>query len=227
MRSIFIASFLAVANIAGIANATTLPISATDFTSSARIETFEEQNSSALPTSSDFVIINNEGSPIHPSTWFAGDTVLFNTPDYPPTMFGTANFGNFYASGISNTSNFAIRFTSLQQAVGLWVARDYNYLHLDQNNVTFRVLDNLGNVLASQDLTLPPLGATPMFVGFKSDIGIRRAEVVGIQSPLGFFGVDNITYGTAVPEPSSCTLTALGGLAIVAVARRHAVSTAA
>jgi hypothetical protein len=179
------------------------------FLPTAVVFTFEDQNDSLLPVNPDFEILR-EGT-INTASWFDGSTQM-DEPAFPATMFGSANFENVTNL---NTSNFAIRFTNVQPAVGLWVGRTNNFIHDSPDSITFKILDDGGNLIASQVLALPSLGSGPAFVGFASDVGIRRAEVIGDLH--GFFGVDNITYGlAAIPEPSSLVLAGLGFVGLAA-----------
>lgn len=59
-----------------------------------------------------------------------------------------------------------------------------------------------------------------VFAGVASDAGITRAEWLGGNT--GFFGVDNVLYGSVVPTLSAAWLfgSALSGLAPLARARK-------
>lgn len=133
-------------------------------------------------------------------------------------MFGAQRFTNTWngtdSSNPANYSNLAATFGTPQPAVGAYIGQVVNFQSRSPATGTVKVFDANLVLLDSLTLALPAAGAGPAFVGFAFPQGIARIEWHGVET--GFFGVDNVTYGTAaVPEPGSLGLLGLGATAIL------------
>jgi hypothetical protein len=150
--------------------------------------------------------------------------------NWPGWFVGSANSSGFFGrQGWSNLvslsySDLGLRFAVPQQAVGAWLGIIPNFTNTTPDVVEVRFLDSLNNVLASLPTALPQSFGSPVFVGILANEGITRVEFLGGNT--GFFGVDNVTFGTAqvsavVPEPGSAFLVTAALLIGAAVRRRN------
>lgn len=188
------------------AGADMIPASA--FAPGATVVDFEGQATTGLPVvpGMTFVI---EGSPIA-APWYEGST------SFDTAMFGGAHMGNH----VSITySDLGVAFASPMEGAGAWVSQVPNFTATFPPTLTVVALDALGAVVDQVVVALPAVDAEPIFVGFGSAAGIARLEWrVG---DLGFFGVDDITFGALrpIPEPATLALTGVG-LGLLSLRRR-------
>lgn len=136
-----------------------------------------------------------------------GGTILTNATNFPAdpsSVYGTTN-----CCGYSNT--ITLTFTS---------AINNFFMDLFNGQIftdTFTVSDNLGN---SQSFTIPP--NTSSGVALVSFPTVGSTISITTNDPSWDFLIDNIgfnepTPGTAVPEPGTLSLLALGGLGLAAL----------
>lgn len=196
------------------------------FTSTARAEILASPNDFSP---SDSVITFQNAStalPYIPGVQFPdnfnGTTGFSGTAAVNSDLFGSQIYGNEVAGNFVNFSDLAIVFSSPQPAVGAYAGKITNFLNKSPSSLQVSAFDASNNLLDSTTLELNPVpGGTPIsFVGFSEPAGISRIEWSGGNG--GFFGVDNVTYGTAVPEPTSLTIVGLGMVFLLSRRRRHA-----
>ncbi len=193
-----------------VASAATTPITPSDFLPGASVIGFET-GSTGLPTVPGVTFLRESPDP----QWFSA------TGAFIDAFFEEQVMTNLVSSTFSDV---AIEFATPVQAVGAWVGKVENFLSEYPDVLDVRVLDSLGNELAATtvDLPFPERGDNPLFVGYRSDAGIARIEWLGGDS--GFFGADNVTYGDAVPEPTTGLLLVAGAAAWFCRRRRPATS---
>jgi len=135
-------------------------------------------------------------------------------------LFGRQVYGNLLYPG--GYSDLAITFSSPQEAVGAYAGKAGDSTNKMASSLQVRVFDASNNLLDSTTLVLNPvIGGKPFsFVGFYEPAGISRIEWLGGNT--GFFGVDNVTYGAATPEPTSLTIAGLGIALLLSRRRKHA-----
>jgi hypothetical protein len=161
-----------------------------------------------------------------PGLTLGGGDASFNT-GFPSEFFGHQFFGNF-AEGDIFTS-LTVDFATPQHGVGGYLERwPVRPPSLPSSASVTTSVFGVGGVLLGQ-YTTPVTTNALIFVGVADPIGISRIEWTG-SSPTGFIGVDNVTYGAIVPEPSSVILLGVAGtIALLAFAamtwcRCHAVT---
>jgi hypothetical protein len=197
----------ALGNFATRATADLIPIGPGDFLPGATIIDFET-GSTGLPSVPGVTFVN-EGSPGGPG-WFAG----------------SANFDGFFGGqGWSNLvsltySDLALVFDTPVDAVGAYVGRIPNFLNEHPSTVVVELFDASSSSLGSATISIPPAFDSPVWFGYRADAPIARLEIRVNDS--GFIGVDNVTFGSAVPEPGSIALvgSGLAFLGLVALRRR-------
>lgn len=74
----------------------------------------------------------------------------------------------------------------------------------------------LTNSNGSMGVSAPPLNAT--FIGFTDATGFNSVTISADHG--GAFAIDDVSFASTVPEPSSVALVAVGMLAVAAAARR-------
>ncbi|MBC7994111.1 MAG: hypothetical protein H7Z15_12825 [Rhizobacter sp.] len=151
-----------------------------------------------------------------PSHWFRGDATFGHMYRADQNQFfGQQMLAN--VAGPPGYSDFGIRFLNPVEAVGAWL---FTFPRTETPGaVEFIARNSVGQVLDSHQFVLPtaPDAFTPpMFYGFASQTGADISQVewriVGDPFHAGFFGVDNVSYGTiaVVPIPSAAVLLGMG-----------------
>ncbi|HEV7925684.1 MAG TPA: fibronectin type III domain-containing protein [Verrucomicrobiae bacterium] len=109
--------------------------------------------------------------------------------------FGTYGFGDQYFGNLNGATYLDVYFAQPQQAVGAYMVDDEYFGGV--TGVIEVVYDQSNNVIETVSANFPPWGSTPGFLGLGEPTAqIYRAEWQYIGS--GYFGVDNVTYGTAI-----------------------------
>lgn len=174
--------------------AVTVAIQPSDFLPSAQVLTFET-GSTTLPSAPGVTYLDDRAQGA--STFFASNG-----------SFNDAFFGEQIMANLVSTefSDMGLEFSPPVQAVGAWFGKIDNFLNQNPDKITFRAYGASGELLASTDVELsyPQQGDEPVFAGFRSDRWISRVTWLG--NDQGFFGVDNVMYGVAVPEPASASM---------------------
>lgn len=131
-------------------------------------------------------------------------------PSSPDWFAGSGNFDGFFGQqGWSNLvstnfSNLGVAFDSPVQAFGGWFGQIPDFLNSNPPQIEVRAFDGNSDLLFSTIVDLNAEFEDPVWIGFGSNDLISRAEFRVSQFPEdGFFGVDNFTFGSVVPEPSS------------------------
>jgi len=152
---------------------------------------------------------------------FNGTTGFDGDGSTSTDLFGSGIYGNLFSS-TDHYSDLAITFSSPQQAVGAYAGKVHNFLNKNASSLRVSVFDASNNLLDTTTLALNPvIGGQPIsFVGFYEPAGISRIEWAG--GDTGFFGVDNVTYGTTAPEPTSLTIAGVGIALLLSRRRKHA-----
>src|SRR4029079_7655522 len=105
-------------------------------------------------------------------------------------------------------SNLGAKFNPPVQAVGGWFGQIPNFTNSKPSKIEVRVFDKDWLLVGDNIVNLIPALNSPVWVGYKSDTLISRVEYRVNQFPdAGFFSGDNLTFGNAVPEPSTIALT--------------------
>jgi PEP-CTERM motif len=155
-----------------------------------------------------------------------GVSFLNTSSSQSPWYDSSSNFTGFFGSqGWSNIigttySDLGVTFAAPVQAIGGYVGRIPNFANQHPPSVVVELFDSSLASLGTASITLPPAFNSPVFFGFTADSLIASFRMTGKN--LGFFGVDNFTYGSLrpVPEPATLTLLALGAVGLLAIRRR-------
>jgi hypothetical protein len=134
---------------------------------------------------------------------------LLNTGQFGASAsFYNGFFGNQVMANLVGTTftDLGAVFASPVQAVGAWMGKIPNFLNTHAPAVTVKIYDASTTLLYENSVVLPNVGTTPVFFGARSTTPIARIEWLG--NDTGFFAVDNVTYGNAVPEPAALLLLA-------------------
>jgi hypothetical protein len=140
-------------------------------------------------SSSDPVITFETGSTILPSVpgvQFGGATDAFS--QYSFQCFGSQYMGDV------NGGNMGIYFSSPQQAVGAYIVNDQW-----GSGVIEIAYDQSNNVIEVESQSFPPFGSSPVFLGIGEPTAqIYYVEFRTIPAGAGYFGVDNLVFGSAI-----------------------------
>lgn len=217
MKSVWLRAFGAVALgiLAPSASADLIPIDPGAFQPGATVIDFET-GSTGLPSVPGVTFVD-EGKPGGPG-YFAGSGNFAG-------FFGDQGWSNLVSTTFSD---LALEFATPVEAVGAYVGRIDNYLDEHPSEVVVELFDAASVSLGSRTIVIPAAFDSPVWFGYRADAAIARLEIR--VNNAGFIGVDNVTFGAAVPEPSSIALVGLGfgllGLAARRVRRSSATADA-
>lgn len=181
------------------------------FSAGAAVITFEGPTT-ALPTIPGVTFPSNSS---WNSPWFSGSAQVIS---FGPKFGGQAWANHMYET----TSGLAVDLADPVQAIGGYIARVPHASGAYPTAVTIELLDAAGGSLGTSSVTLDPVPNTPVFFGFTADSPIAGLRAVG-DNPMGWFGIDNLVYGSLrpVPEPSSFTLAAAASATWMFYTRRR------
>jgi hypothetical protein len=184
--------------------ASATPISIGSFAADAKVITFE--TGTANP-------------PTIAGVHFANDGVNFGgscAHHFTDAQFGQEGYANLLNGKFTD---LGISFDTPVQAVGGWAGKGTNYLNTSPASIDMLVYSASDTLLETISVTLPNTFNVPTFVGVTRSEKIARVE--WRCSNGGFFAIDNVMYGNAVPEPSSLVLVGAAAVAMLTLARRR------
>jgi hypothetical protein len=180
--------------------AAALIVTQTAFSHTDNVITFET-GSTNLPTVPG-VIFN-------PGQQDGGDATFANSRLH---TFGNQYFGDLDGGDFLNAQSYlAISFSTPQPAVGAYLIKASSIGSL--TSLISTVYGINGQPIKSVTTPLAPFDAPTSqlpFVGFYEPAGISEIEWSYPAGHAGGFGVDNVVYGTVVPEPGNILLSVIG-----------------
>jgi hypothetical protein len=158
-----------------------------NFAPGATVEDFENLPGPALPDVPNLQFVRTSGGELQ---WFKGKV------REEGSLFGEAYMINVATS--TTYADMAIEFETPVEAVGAWVKKVPNFRDESPAIITLVAVDPYLNTIRRR-VILPEVDEEPRFFGFSSEDGIVRFEWLG--NDLGWFGVDEITFGAFAPRP--------------------------
>jgi hypothetical protein len=175
-------------------NASASIITQSAFSANDNVITFET-GSTALP--------NIPGLSFGLAPQDAGDATFANIR---VNTFGNQFFGNLSGSFTEGYSYLAIAFSTPQPAVGAYILKQFSG---QPTSLISTVYDSHGAPIESATTPFAafdvPASQLP-FVGLYEPSGISKIVWSFPTGQAGYYGVDNVIYGSAVPEPPSLFL---------------------
>jgi hypothetical protein len=192
-KSLLICALLALSSQASV-KAQIVPIQPSDICAGATVVDFET-GTTLLPSvpGMTYAFGGINGQP----DWFTGDAAGVNMSPFGGLFFGRQVMANIVGFTFSD---LAVAFSPPVQAFGAYAGAIPSAPTLPAA-LTIRAFDSHGTLVSSSIVPISQPGTPAAFYGLSYGPGIARVEWRG--GNMGFFGVDNLTFGR------SCAVTAV------------------